>query len=153
MENIRFPVGEAGERRKAWKLKAGLGREGLGEGCGVQTWQIRPDKGAVRDGGCHTITYKLIPGKTEGLCKPNILPLEKREKQKAWNHSGSALVMGTLSKKNETNKKIMTVMINNNSNNNNLKIENSCIQPPSSLQATKKVWKDAEGRMGLALSG
>lgn len=58
-----------------WKEKAGLGREGLREGCGAQTWQIRPDKGAVRDGGCHTVTYRLILGKTKVLCKPNILSL------------------------------------------------------------------------------
>lgn len=82
MKNVYFPAGEAGERRKAWKQKAGLGREGLGEGCGRHTWQICPDKGAVKDDGCHTITYKLISGKTKGLCKPNTLPLEKKEKNR-----------------------------------------------------------------------
>lgn len=70
-------------------------------------------------------------------------------------------------KKKKLKKIMMMVMINNNSNNSNgnnknkntnknkkeIVMKNSCIQPPPSLQAAKKVWKDAEGRMGLELSG
>lgn len=55
-------------------------------------------------------------------------------------------------------KKCMMLIIDDNSNtsnnnDDNKKMENSCIKPPPSLQVAKKVWKDAEGRMGLALLG
>lgn len=82
MENVFVSRFERQERevKPGSRQKAGLGREGLGERCRAQTWQICPDKGAVRDVCCHTVICKLIFGKTKASCKPSTLPFKKKRK-------------------------------------------------------------------------
>lgn len=104
-EKHAIPCWKGRREKKSLEAEGRAGqREGLGKGCGTHAWQIRPDKGAVRDDGCHTIIYKLISGKTKGLCKPNTQSLEKIKEKTESMESLRRCIGSIFLYKNETKK-------------------------------------------------